>query len=382
MKKLLIATITTTLLLGACGNTSGNEEEKKQQTSTKTKSNKKEEKQYNKELRNYLSMDLASYEIMFNYIYSNQDGAADPQDIKDAYNQYSNELDENLKLHKKNIKNLDGKGNEKILNDGFVKMNEIFSNFLSGLATELENYQAGKITDEEFDNNIESLQNELDSQIDKNSNMGEDVSDEEFKKIVGAELFKEYELVFSKYSDDEIADETENSAEDNENDDEDYESSGSMNVVDDFKEVKSEDITYTQQVGSINVNFKEMKTYTVKVTEENEYEFENYSVGDTAQVLGIELELENTSDLPDEYYVDQAAIVTNNQEQIEPSMVTPNKILKTDLKGKVKSSGMIYYELESSTATNITWLDFVLPEKFDDDTMDTTFEEKKLRLEF
>ncbi|WP_314347473.1 hypothetical protein [Mammaliicoccus vitulinus] len=378
MKKLLIATITGTLLLGACGNTSGNEEEKKQQTTTKTKSNKKEEKQYNKELRNYLSMDLGSYEIIFNYIYSNQDGAADPQDMIDAYKQYSNELDENLKLHKKNIKNIEGKGNAKIINDSFIGLNETFSEFLNGIALELEKFQSEEITEDEFDKNIEDIQSEMENKLNEYENIDKDISDDEFKKIIGSDLFNEYDRVFNKFSDDEIADETENDVED----DEDYESSGSMNVVDDFKEVKSEDITYTQQVGSLNVNFKEMKTYTVKVTEENEYEFENYSVGDTAQVLGIELELENTSDSPDEYYVDQASIVTNNQEQIEPSMVTPNKILKTDLKGKVKSSGMIYYELESSTAQDITWLDFVLPEKFDDDTMDTTFEEKKLRLEF
>ncbi|WHI53741.1 hypothetical protein [Mammaliicoccus lentus] len=43
---------------------------------------------------------------------------------------------------------------------------------------------------------------------------------------------------------------------------------------------------------------------------------------------------------------------------------------------------MIYYELETSTADNIEWLDFILPEMFDDESMDVTFEEKKLRLEF
>ncbi|WP_436874942.1 hypothetical protein, partial [Mammaliicoccus lentus] len=74
--------------------------------------------------------------------------------------------------------------------------------------------------------------------------------------------------------------------------------------------------------------------------------------------------------------------ITNNQEQIEPSLITPKKLIKTELKGKVKSSGMIYYELETSTADNIEWLDFILPEMFDDESMDVTFEEKKLRLEF
>lgn len=377
MKKLLLATLTGTLLLGACGNTSSSEE-KKQETTTKEKSNKKEDKQYNKELRNYMSMDLGSYEIIMNYIYSNQDGEAEVQDMIDAYRQYSNELEENLNLHQKNIKNLEGKGNEKKINDSFVGINKTFSEFLSSLASEMEKYQSESITEDEFNKNLEDIQSRMENKIDEYSSISEDISDAEFKKIVGSELFKEYDRVFNKYNKEDVADETESSLEE----DEDTESSDSFNVADDLKEVKKEDITYTQQVGSLNVNFKEMKTYKVKVTEDNEYEFENYNVGDTAYLLGIELELENTSETPQEYFIDQATIVTNNQEQIEPSMITPNKIIKTDLKGKVKSSGMIYYELETSTADDLEWLDFILPEMYDDESMDVTFEEKKLRLEF
>lgn len=377
MKKLLLATLTGTLLLGACGNTSGSEE-KKQETSTKEKSNKEEDKQYNKELRNYMGIDLGSYEIIMNYIYSNQDGEAEVQDMIDAYRQYSNELEENLKLHQKNIKNIEGKGNEKKINDSFVGINKTFSEFLSSLASEMEKYQSESITENEFNKNIEDIQSRMENKIDEYSSISEDISDAEFKKIVGSELTKEYDRVFNKYNEEDVADETESGLEE----DEDTESSDSFNVADDLKEVKKEDITYTQQVGSMNVNFKEMKTYKVKVTDDNEYEFENYNVGDTAYLLGIELELENTSETPQEYYIDQATIVTNNQEQIEPSMITPNKIIKTDLKGKVKSSGMIYYELETSTADDLEWLDFILPEMYDDESMDVTFEEKKLRLEF
>lgn len=377
MKKLLLAMLTGTLLLGACGNTSGNED-KKQETSTKEKSNKKEENKYNKELRNYMGMDLGSYEIMFNYIYSNQDGDADPQDIIDAYKQYSNELNSNLKIHQKNIKNLEGKGNEKKINDSFVGINKTFSGLLSDMAEEMEKHLSEKTTEDEFSENMKYIQSNMENDLEKYTSIIDDLSDDEIEKIIGKELYDEYDRVFNKYNEEDVADETENGLED----DEDNESSDSFNVADDLKEVKKEDITYTQQVGSINVNFKEMKTYKVKVTEDNEYEFENYNVGDTAYLLGVELELENTSETPQEYYIDQATIVTNNQEQIEPSMITPNKIIKTDLKGKVKSSGIIYYELETSTADELEWLDFILPEMYDDESMDVTFEEKKLRLEF
>lgn len=377
MKKILLATLMGSVLLGACDNTSDSEQNK-QQKIAKERGKNKEEKQYNKKLRNYLSMDLGSYEIMFNYINSNQDGDAEPQDTIDAYRQYANELNENLKLHQKNLKKYELKGNEKKVNDSFIGMNKTFSEFLNSIALEIEKYQSDKITEDEFDENLEKSRRKMEKKIDEYMSISEDVSDNEFKRIFGKELYDEFDRVFTKFTDEDVADETESALED----DQDYESSDSFNVADDLKKVKSEDITYTQKVNNLNVNFKEMKTYKIKVTEDNEYEFENYNVGDTAYVLGIELELENTSETPQEYFIDQATIITNNQEQIDPSLITSNKIIKTDLKGKVKSSGIIYYELETSTADNLKWLDFILPEMYDDELMDVTFEEKKLRLEF
>ncbi|MEX6015335.1 hypothetical protein [Mammaliicoccus sciuri] len=257
-------------------------------------------------------------------------------------------------------------------------MNKTFSEFLNSIALEIEKYQSDKITEDEFDENLEKSQRKMEKKIDEYMSISEDVSDNEFKRIFGKELYDEFDRVFTKFTDEDVADETESALED----DQDNENTNSFNVADDLKEVKSEDITYTQKVNNLNVNFKEMKTYKIKVTEDNEYEFENYNVGDTAYVLGIELELENTSETPQEYFIDQATIITNNQEQIDPSLITSNKIIKTDLKGKVKSRGIIYYELETSTADNLKWLDFILPEMYDDESMDVTFEEKKLRLEF
>ncbi|MEX6015213.1 hypothetical protein [Mammaliicoccus sciuri] len=156
---------------------------------TKEKSkNKEKKKQYYKELRNYLSMDLGSYEIMFNYIYSNQDSDAYPQDTIDAYRQYANELNENLKLHQKNIKKYELKGNEKKVNDSFVGMNKTFSEFLNSIALEIEKYQSDKITEDEFDENLEKSQRKMEKKIDEYMSISEDVSDNEFKRIFGKRI--------------------------------------------------------------------------------------------------------------------------------------------------------------------------------------------------
>lgn len=380
MKKILIAALSITLLIGACDNQSTKESKNsnKNESVSKSKTNKKEEKQYRKELRQFLSTDLANYETMSNYIESVEEDI-DPDNIITAYRQYADEFKRSLKEHKKKTKNMNVNNKDKIVNDFFVEFNLSFTSMLNGSSDLIEKLQNEEITEDEFNEKLDNLQSTLESRLDKADKNSEDISDEEIIKIIGKDLFNEYERVLNKFSEEDVSEEASSSAN---NDTDSDDTTSSMYTEDDFKEVKSEDITYTQPVGNLNVNFKEMKTYKVKVTEENEYNFENYSTGDTAYVLGIELELENTSETPSEYFIDQAEIVTNNQEQIEPSLITPKKLIKTELKGKVKSSGMIYYELETSTADNIEWLDFILPEMFDDESMDITFEEKKLRLEF
>ncbi|MEB6214664.1 hypothetical protein MXL65_05330 [Mammaliicoccus sciuri] len=98
MKKILLAALTGTLLLGACTNTSSNDE-KKEQSNSNEKINKKVMYVYNAELRNYLTMNLATYEKIFNYIDSTEDND-NFQEMIPAFRQYSKELNDNLKYHK------------------------------------------------------------------------------------------------------------------------------------------------------------------------------------------------------------------------------------------------------------------------------------------
>lgn len=367
MKKILIATLSITLLLGACGD---NTEEGKN-TKQNSETNNQHEKfvdQYHK--YTYKTVDEI-YNLMNYLSETNPDDVID-EEIISEYTKSANALEKSRTTFKKETKDMKITKKYKEPIHTFNSVNKGFTEGLRIMSDALKDYSNDKISDSKFDEQIK-LGEERFSEYTNN-----EIDDDEVTKTLNKKTNEKIEELMDLLDKEEsLEDETNDFTQDS-----DEEQSESMYTEDDFKEVKSEDITYTQPVGNLNVNFKEMKTYKVKVTEENEYNFENYSTGDTAYVLGIELELENTSETPSEYFIDQAEIVTNNQEQIEPSLITPKKLIKTELKGKVKSSGMIYYELETSTADNIEWLDFILPEMFDDESMDVTFEEKKLRLEF
>ncbi|MCJ1763243.1 hypothetical protein N7L96_08790 [Mammaliicoccus sciuri] len=205
MKKILLAALTGTLLLGACTNTSSNDE-KKEQSNSNEKNNKKVMYVYNAELRNYLTMNLATYEKIFNYIDSTEDDD-NFQEMIDAYRQYSKDLDDNLKYHKKHTKDLKGKKNEKKINDGFIIMSESLSKSLKDIARKTEKFQSGEITEDELYEHFIEIQKELENKKDEFNQITEDISDQEFKDIMGSVIYKKYKRVMNQFPEDGIVDE-------------------------------------------------------------------------------------------------------------------------------------------------------------------------------
>lgn len=208
MKKILLAALTGTLLLGACTNTSSNDE-KKEQSNSNEKNNKKVMYVYNAELRNYLTMNLATYKKIFNYIDSTEDDD-NFQEMIPAFRQYSKELDDNLKYHKKHTKDLKGKKNEKKINDEFILMSESLSKSLKDKAHEIEKFQSGEITEDELYEHLIDVHKELENKKDEFNQITEDVSDKELKDIIGSVIYKEYKRVMNQFPEDGIVDEENN----------------------------------------------------------------------------------------------------------------------------------------------------------------------------
>ncbi|WP_323702831.1 hypothetical protein [Mammaliicoccus sp. Dog046] len=196
MKKLLAVTLVGTILLSSCGNITKDNDEKTHKN--ETKSSKNEDGDYNKELRKYFRKDIPTLDRMFKYMSSHPDEAANPQDTIDAYKQYAKEIDDNLKIHKDNLKNFKANGKEKIVGDYFITLNEVFSTYLKGIIKDLEKIQSGQDTNPEVYKHMGKLSDKFNEGTNKVDEESEKVSDSELKKIIGNDLYKKYNDAMSQ----------------------------------------------------------------------------------------------------------------------------------------------------------------------------------------
>ncbi|WP_323702832.1 hypothetical protein [Mammaliicoccus sp. Dog046] len=196
MKKLLAVTLVGTILLGACGPITKENDEKTHKN--ETKKSKNEDGDYNKELREFLSKDIPTTDRMFNYMLSSSDETAKPQVAIKKYKQYSKEFDDNLKIHKKNLKNFKANKNEKIVGDFFITFNEASSTHLKGLITDLEKIQSGQATAYELVEHMSNLDNKFTEDVLKANKKFKKIPNSELKKIIGNDLYKKLDRTLNK----------------------------------------------------------------------------------------------------------------------------------------------------------------------------------------
>src|SRR5699024_7426732 len=82
--------------------------------------------------------------------------------------------------------------------------------------------------------------------------------------------------------------------------------------------------------------------------------------GDTLDVIGINYTLENTSEDPRNFFIDQAEIVTSTGEQLQPQLMLSDGI-QSQMAGAVSSTGTVLYILEDGTGEDVEWFDIVIP---------------------
>lgn len=106
-----------------------------------------------------------------------------------------------------------------------------------------------------------------------------------------------------------------------------------------------------------------------------------YKDGEKANILYAEIELENLSDEPTEYFIDQSEIITDTNEQAETSMSYLDGEIKSDMLGKVKSKGTIFWELKNTDINYVKKFELVAPAIFDDE-FEEIHPEEKIELSF
>ena len=102
--------------------------------------------------------------------------------------------------------------------------------------------------------------------------------------------------------------------------------------------------------------------------------------GDTLDVIGIGYTLENTSEDPRNFFIDQAEIVTSTGEQLQPELMLSDGI-QSQMAGAVSSTGIVFYILEDGTGEDLEWIDIVIP-MVSDDEFNMYTEEQNHRIEF
>lgn len=139
-------------------------------------------------------------------------------------------------------------------------------------------------------------------------------------------------------------------------------------------EVKTEEEALTDiKVKEVNIN-KDLGdiTYTIhkigkaKVNSDRAIEngidlFENYNEGEKANIIYAEITLENKTETPYEFYIDQAQIITDSGEQLDSAMSYLDGQINAEMKGKVKSKGTIYWELKNTDVNDVKSFKLVAP---------------------
>ncbi|MEB6214665.1 hypothetical protein MXL65_05335 [Mammaliicoccus sciuri] len=86
-------------------------------------------------------------------------------------------------------------------------MSESLSKSLKDIARETEKFQSGEITEDELYEHFIEIQKELENKKDEFNQITEDISDQEFKDIMGSVIYKEYKRVMNQFPEDGIVDE-------------------------------------------------------------------------------------------------------------------------------------------------------------------------------
>lgn len=122
--------------------------------------------------------------------------------------------------------------------------------------------------------------------------------------------------------------------------------------------------------------------FRAEASQDDEYLImgQDVTVGDELDVIAIQYTVENTSEEPKTFFLDQAEIVTSNGHQLQSELLAAEG-MNSDMKGAVKNTGTVPYVLPDNSGEEIEWVDIIIPWVSDENYTSLT-EEQKLRIEF
>lgn len=137
----------------------------------------------------------------------------------------------------------------------------------------------------------------------------------------------------------------------------------------------------TTQIENVNLTVNKAQINRVEVNEELAIFLDGYEVGDKVDNLVIEYTVENTTEAPRDFFLDQSVVVTSTGQQIEPDMFLAENITASML-GAIEYTGTVPYIMDEGAGDDIEWVDINIPAMLDGESYDRVAEETKVRIEF
>lgn len=148
--------------------------------------------------------------------------------------------------------------------------------------------------------------------------------------------------------------------------------------LDTIKEVEPGEKT---QIENVNLTVNKAQINRIEVNEDLAIFLDDYEVGDKVDNLVIEYTVENTTEAPRDFFLDQSVMVTSTGQQIEPDMFLTDNITASML-GAIEYTGTVPYIMDEGAGDDIEWVDINIPAMLDGESYDRVAEETKIRIEF
>ena len=133
------------------------------------------------------------------------------------------------------------------------------------------------------------------------------------------------------------------------------------------------------EVGGVKYDYKEVQICNVKIETDKAASLFDVEKGDEVVTVVFKTEIENTSDKDVSFYIDQAKLITNTKQQVEPNMILSDDV-GGDLLGKVKKEGNIIYSLKNIKAEDLKTLELRIDAPVDASTFEALGDNIKLNL--
>lgn len=148
-----------------------------------------------------------------------------------------------------------------------------------------------------------------------------------------------------------------------------------------MENIKEVVIDETIDIENVKVTIHRAQINRVDVNEDLAMFLDGHKAGDKVDNLVIEYTVENTTEAPRTFYIDQSVVVTSTGKQLEPEMILADGI-ETTMLGAISSTGTVPYIMDEGAGDDIEWVDINLKYILDGESNERVAEESTYRIEF